>query len=71
MGSSVAEQREPRARNATVSEESLTVDLTDGVLSLCLWFGTHVFGTESPRNAITLRFLAMEHTFTGLIWMKT
>ena len=30
MSSLVAEQREPRARSVTVSEESLTVDLTDG-----------------------------------------
>ena len=40
MSSSVAEQREPRARNATVSEEALTVDLTDGrtVIVPLVWY---------------------------------
>jgi hypothetical protein len=40
MSSSVAERREPRARSVTVSDESLTVDLTDGrtIIVPLLWY---------------------------------
>lgn len=52
MGSSVAEQKEPRARNVLVTEESLTVDLTDGrtIIVPLVWFPRLWHGTAEERN---------------------
>ena len=52
MSSSVAEQREPRARSVTVSEESLTVDLTDGrtIIVPLLWYPRLWHGKPEERN---------------------
>lgn len=52
MSSSAAEQKEPRARNVLVSEESLTVDLTDGrtIIVPLVWFPRLWHGTAEERN---------------------
>jgi Protein of unknown function (DUF2442) len=48
----VAEQREPRARNVTVSEESLTVDLADGrtIIVPLIWYPRLWHGKPVERN---------------------
>jgi Protein of unknown function (DUF2442) len=48
----VAEQREPRPRSVTVSEESLTVDLTDGrtIIVPLLWYPSLWHGKPAERN---------------------
>jgi Protein of unknown function (DUF2442) len=48
----VAEQREPRARKVTVSEESLTVDLKDGrtIIVPLLWYPRLWHGKLEERN---------------------
>jgi hypothetical protein len=52
MSSSVAEQREPRARSVTVTEESLTVDLADGrtIIVPLLWYPRLWHGKPRERN---------------------
>jgi hypothetical protein len=52
VSSLVAEQREPRARSVTVSEESLTVDLTDGrtIIVPLVWYPRLWYGKPEERN---------------------
>src|SRR5262245_9725994 len=52
MSSLVAEQREPRARSVTVSEESLTVDLADGrtIIVPLVWYPRLWHGKPAERN---------------------
>jgi len=52
MSSLVAEQREPRARSVTVSEESLTVDLMDGrtIIVPLVWYPRLWHGKPEERN---------------------
>jgi hypothetical protein len=52
MNSLVAEQRAPRARSVTVSEESLTVDLTDGrtIIVPLVWYPRLWHGKPKERN---------------------
>jgi hypothetical protein len=54
MSSSVIEIQEARARSARVSEEALTVDLTDGrtVLVPLAWFPRLWHGTPIERNRL-------------------
>jgi hypothetical protein len=52
MSSLVAEQREPRARSVTVTEESLTVDLADGraIIVPLVWYPRLWHGKPEERN---------------------
>ena len=70
MSSLAAERKEPQARSVGVSDESLTVDLTDGrTLTVPLaWFPRLWHGTAEERN--NFEVLGMAHTFTGPIWTR-
>jgi hypothetical protein len=52
MTSLAAEQREPRARSVTVTEESLTMDLVDGrtIIVPLAWYPRLWHGTPKERN---------------------
>ncbi|OGQ78873.1 MAG: hypothetical protein A3F90_09235 [Deltaproteobacteria bacterium RIFCSPLOWO2_12_FULL_60_19] len=52
MNSLAAEKREPRARSVAVTEESLTVDLTDGrtIIVPLAWYPRLWHGTPEERN---------------------
>jgi len=52
MSSLVAEQREPRARSVTVTEESLTMDLADGrtIIVPLVWYPRLWHGKPEERN---------------------
>lgn len=52
MNSLAAERQEPRARSVGVSEESLTVDLTDGrtLIVPLVWFPRLWHGTAEERK---------------------
>ena len=52
MTSLVAEQREPRARGVAVSDESLTVDLTDGrtIIVPLVWYPRLWHGKPEERS---------------------
>ena len=56
MTSLVAEQREPRARSVTVSEESLTVDLVDGrtIIVPLVWYPRLWHGKPEERNHLEI-----------------
>ena len=52
MTSLASEQKEPRARSVVVTEESLTVDLTDGrtIIVPLVWFPRLWHGTAEERS---------------------
>jgi hypothetical protein len=52
MSSLAAEQRDPRAREVAVTEESLTVDLVDGrtIIVPLVWYPRLWHGTPEERN---------------------
>ena len=52
MSSLAAEQKEARARNVAVTEESLTVDLVDGrtIIMPLVWYPRLWHGTPEERN---------------------
>lgn len=56
MSSLAAEQKEPRARNVSVSEEALTVDLMDGrtIIVPVAWYPRLWHGNEQERNRVEI-----------------
>jgi hypothetical protein len=56
MNSLAAEQREPRARNVSVSEDALTVDLVDGrtIIVPVAWYPRLWHGSDQERNRVEI-----------------
>jgi uncharacterized protein DUF2442 len=56
MSSLAAEQREPRARNVSVSEDALTVDLVDGrtIIVPVAWYPRLWHGSNQERNRVEI-----------------
>ena len=56
MSSLAVEIEEARAQNVTVSEDALTVDLTDGrtIIVPLVWYPRLWYGTEDERNSVEI-----------------
>jgi Protein of unknown function (DUF2442) len=56
MSSLAAKQREPRARNVSVSEDALTVDLVDGrtIIVPVAWYPRLWHGSNQERNRVEI-----------------
>jgi hypothetical protein len=56
MSSLAAEQREPRARSVSVTEDALTVDLMDGrtIIVPVAWYPRLWHGSNQERNRIEI-----------------
>ena len=56
MSSLAIEIKEARAQNVTVSQDALTVDLTDGrtIIVPLMWYPRLWYGTEDERNSVEI-----------------
>ena len=56
MSSLAVEIEEARAQNVAVSEDALTVDLTDGrtIIVPLVWYPRLWYGTEDERNSVEI-----------------